>query len=287
MKSHALLLGALALTSCASIRPRPDMERIVFSSSRTGNGDIYIANADGSGLRRLTANDQPELMPRCSPDRRYLLFVRGTTQSGDLYRLDLRTGAELRLTNDPLRDSTPEWSTDGRRIYFTRRDGRFDRIATIAADGGVPEYLTDGANHDVMPAVSPDNRYLVHHSYRYGRDTELQMLDLKSGTTRRLTSHSGSDYEAVFGGRRVVIFSSNRGGGHYRLYRQALGDGSAQLLADTGADAWSPRYSARLRQVLFYTGKPGSWQVMRVPASGGTPEPLLADGHVNMMADWC
>lgn len=288
------ILGALLavtfgflVTSCSTLRSAPVAERIVFVSTRTGNGDLYIANADGSSVRRLTSDDRPELLPRCSPDGRYLAFVRGTTAAGDLFKLDLRDGTEVRLTNDPTRDSTPEWSPDGRRIYFTKRDGRHDRIAVVNADGSGLTYLTDGTSHDVMPGVSPSGRHIVHHSYRYGKETELHLIDLKNGASRRLTQATGSDYEASFAGGGMIVFSSNRGGGHHRLYRQSLNSGAVHLLADTGADAWAGRYSAKQRAVLFHTGKPGAWRLMTVSIHGGTPKAILPDGYSNLMADWC
>ncbi len=285
------LLVAMAcgwvLSSCSTLRPPQGPERIVFVSARTGNGDLYIANADGSDVRRLTSDDKPELVPRCSPDGRFVAFVRGTTASGDLYRLDLGDGTELRLTNDPSRDSTPEWSPDGKRIYFTKRDGPHDRIAVINADGSGLAYLTDGTNHDVMPGLSPDGRRIVHHTYRYGADTELHLLDLANGTSHRLTSAKGSDYEASFAGSRAVVFSSNRDGGHYKLYRQSLIDDAVRLLADTGADAWSPRYSAARGEVLFHTGKQGAWRLMSVPIKRGRPLLVVRDNYPNLMGDWC
>lgn len=42
--------------------------KIVFRSDRTGNGDTYLMNTDGSGLRRLTGGDSTDTRPEWSPD---------------------------------------------------------------------------------------------------------------------------------------------------------------------------------------------------------------------------
>jgi Tol biopolymer transport system component len=277
---------ALAAAGCATAPVPHSPPRIVFSSERSGGGDIYMARIDGSELRRLTHDSLAERLPRCSPDRRQLLFVRGEGAAAELVLLDLASGAERYLTRDEARDSTPEWSIDGAHVYFTRRDGAHDRLAVIAADGSGLRFLTPAGVHNVMPAVSPDGASLVHHSYAFGRETELQLLDLASGAFTRLTDAPGADYEASFAGPDRLVFSSNRGGGHYRLYRQDAGK-DAQLLADTGMDSWTARFSPAHRLVLFHTGKPGAWRSMALPIDGGTPAPILDDGESNSTPDWC
>lgn len=279
------LLFASALTNAQGER----QERIVFASTRAGNTDIYTANLDGTALRRLTTDPLEDEIPRCSPDGRHAVFLRGGfSERGELYRVDLATGEEQRLTSNDVRDSTPQWSADGRQIFFTRRVNRHDRIAVMNADGTGVKYLTGEEGwHDTMPGVSPDGRTLVHHTYRYGRETELHLLDVETGATRRLTTHSGLDYEASFAGRDLVVFSSNRDGGHYRLYVLSTADGAVRLLADTGADIWAGRYSPRSNAVLFHTGRDGQWRLMRVPLEGGTPTAVMADGFSNASGDWC
>ena len=53
----------------------PDGERLVFMSRRDGNWEVYTANLDGSGLRRLTNNPANDGLPTWSPDGRYIAFV--------------------------------------------------------------------------------------------------------------------------------------------------------------------------------------------------------------------
>jgi serine/threonine-protein kinase len=53
----------------------PDGHRVVFMSNRDGNWEIYMVNADGSDLRRLTDNAAPDGLPVWSPDGRAIAFV--------------------------------------------------------------------------------------------------------------------------------------------------------------------------------------------------------------------
>jgi TolB protein len=52
----------------------PDGQLVAFQSSREGSWDIYVANADGSEVRRLTQGDTIETMPEWSHDGRYVAF---------------------------------------------------------------------------------------------------------------------------------------------------------------------------------------------------------------------
>jgi TolB protein len=281
---------SLVVGSCASRAALPPLlptPGIVYSSTRDGNVDLYLLPPGGPEPLRLTDDPAPDQFPRCSADGRSVAFVRGEGAAAEIYRLDLADGTLRRLTSDATRDATPAWSADGARIYFTRRSGDRDRLAVIGRDGGEPRFLTDGAAHDVMPAVSPDGGRLVHHTYRYQGGTELQLLDLVEGTSRRLTDRPGNDYEATFAGDAHVVFSSNLDAAHYRLFVLSLADSEARLLADTGADAWGARYSPATGEVLFYTGARDAWRLMKVPLAGGAPVPVIADGHSNSGADWC
>ncbi len=85
--------------------------KIVFQTA-TG-GDIYIVNADGRGLRRLTDGMDPVL----SPDGARIAFARWGSPHG-VYVLDLRTGQEQRIAS-ANRPRGPTWSADGARLAFT------------------------------------------------------------------------------------------------------------------------------------------------------------------------
>lgn len=290
-----LALGTLSFEAispasvAARSRAQSLTERIVFAWERGGNVDLYMSALDGSNTRRLTTDPVGDELPRCSPDGRELLFRRGGGTSGDLFAIDLETLRERRLTNDSTRDSNPQWSLDGRTVYATKRIDGFDRIVTMRPDGQDLRVVSpQGEWHDVMPAISPDGRMLVHHTYRYSKEVDLQLVNLQTFESRRLTATAGNDYEASFAGNDAVVFSSNRGGGHYRIYRASIAPNSeATLLADTGADAWGPRHSAVTDDVVFYTGKPGAWRLMVVSAQGGPVRSLLDDGSSKSTADWC
>src|SRR3990172_12716359 len=74
----------------------PDGSRIVFVSPRSGNNDLYLMNADGSGLRNLTHNqaDDGSGSYSWSVDQRHIVFASNRTGNWDIYTVDLETGRQ-------------------------------------------------------------------------------------------------------------------------------------------------------------------------------------------------
>jgi hypothetical protein len=97
------------------VASRPAPERLkgkIAFQTRTG-GDIYLMDADGSNLQRITDGIDPAL----SPDGTRLAFARWGAPHAILVR-DLRTGEERQVVA-ANRPRGPAWSSDGSRLVFT------------------------------------------------------------------------------------------------------------------------------------------------------------------------
>jgi Tol biopolymer transport system component len=79
----------------------PDGHLISFVSERNGNWDVYVINADGSGLRNLTRSAAPEWSATLSPDERKIAFVRSPDHSStDIYVMNADGSGKRRLVRD-------------------------------------------------------------------------------------------------------------------------------------------------------------------------------------------
>ena len=101
----------------------PDGRRIVFRSRQDGNADIYLMNADGGDVRRLTRHDATDTMPAFSSAGDRVAFTSLRDGNFELYTVALdeagRPGPPERLTTSPGHDMHPRFSPDDEWVLFT------------------------------------------------------------------------------------------------------------------------------------------------------------------------
>ena len=105
----------------------PDGRRIVFRSGRDGNHEIYLMDADGGNVRRLTDDPATDTMPAFSPAGDLIAFT--SFRDGDPEIYTLRIGADgepgqlRRITDSKGADTHPRFSPDGKWIVFASERG--------------------------------------------------------------------------------------------------------------------------------------------------------------------
>ena len=154
----------------------PDGKRIAFSARRDGHFEndfgityeIYVMDADGGNLQRLTENRNNDWNSSWSPDGERIAFMsdrKGDVVNWDIYVMDADGGNLQRLTENRVYDSSPSWSPDGKRIaFFSFRDENAE-IYVMDADGGNEQNLTNNPHADDSPtwfnspfSVSPSDK---------------------------------------------------------------------------------------------------------------------------------
>ena len=117
--------------------------KIVFSSDRDGNSEIYVMNPDGTNQTRLTNNNTEEAQPSWSPDGTKIAFESNRDGNPEIYVMNTGGANQVRLTNNTASDSDPAWSPDGSKIAFrSYRDGNSE-VYVMNADGTNPVNLTN------------------------------------------------------------------------------------------------------------------------------------------------
>lgn len=172
----------------ATISPQGD--RIVFTSTRDGDLDLYSMNLDGSDVRRLTdrlgydggafySRDGSRIVWRAHypegdeevADYRRLLD-QGLIRPGelDLWVMDADGGDKRRVLSNGAANFGPYWHPDGERIIFSSNvddpSGRNFDLYIVNVDGTGLERVTYADDFDGFPVFSPDGRYLVWGSNR-------------------------------------------------------------------------------------------------------------------------
>lgn len=153
----------------------PDGTRIAFVAPSDGGTDIFVANRDGTGIRRLTTTQESDDQPAWSPDGTRIAFHRwayiGTPHDVWVMNAD-GTGATNLTADLPGEQRAPTWSprlADGTTRIAFAHVGRGAqgyvkaRLYTMRDDGEDKRAITPDADErmDDAPAWSPDGRTIA------------------------------------------------------------------------------------------------------------------------------
>jgi Tol biopolymer transport system component/C-terminal processing protease CtpA/Prc len=167
----------------------PDGKRLAFTSTRTGNGDVYVLTLATGDVTRLTFDDAAELVSGWSADGQSVLFQSSSHEiSGmlDVYRVGVDGGTPMpvaadRYTTEYFAASSP----GGEAVAITARANAASQwwrkghshldeseiwLVKRAADGGVPTYqqITVGGAKDAWPMWAAGGKGLYLMSDRSG-----------------------------------------------------------------------------------------------------------------------
>ncbi|MBN2804605.1 MAG: PD40 domain-containing protein [Deltaproteobacteria bacterium] len=138
--------------------------------SKDGNPEIYVGNADGSGLTRVTNSPSIDVSPSFSPDGSQIAFVSDRHGSPQIFVMSAGGGGAKRITFQGSYNQTPSWCQrpGSNLIAFTGRDGGAYDIFTVDAGTKKIRRLTQKQGQNMDPAFSPDCRQVAFSSSRGG-----------------------------------------------------------------------------------------------------------------------
>jgi len=165
-----------------------DGSKVAMVLSKNGSPDIYVCNADGSGLKQLTRTTEDESSPCWSPDGKWICYA--TKQGGvrGLFKVPASGGTAQRIvTRGVPSPSEPDWSPDGKWIVFTTQMGGFE-ICVVPSEGGTATVLTSGED----PSWAPNSRTVIF-AKRSGGSRRLSLLDVPTKQVKDAARISGSN----------------------------------------------------------------------------------------------
>jgi len=187
------------------VRPSPDGTRIAFDSDRDGMRGVYVADADGQHVRRVSGDGWAAL-PSWSPDGATLAFVRAEASMPNvwnLWTLELSNGGTRQVTEHKAGQPWGgSWFPDGRRIAYSQES----RLVIHDLQNGTERvFETPIKGRQLkMPAVSPDGRRVAFQVDRAG----TWLLELPKGSMRRiLDDTTAEEYTWSPDGRRLAYHS--------------------------------------------------------------------------------
>jgi len=169
----------------------PDGNKVAMILSKDGWTDLYVCNADGSGLKRMTRSPQDESSPCWSPDGKWICFAAKERERRALYKVPVGGGDLQRIPTSGVPSPTePDWSPDGNWIAFTAQFRNF-QIYVVPASGGNAISLVEGED----PSWAPNSRTLAYCRRQGGRYV-LSLLDVPTKQYKDVSRISGSNSQS-------------------------------------------------------------------------------------------
>jgi tricorn protease len=177
----------------------PDGAKLAFTSTRTGNGDVYVLTLATGELVRLTYSDAPELVDGWSRDGKWLYFTSNgndIASANDIFRVSLNGGTPLEVTRDRYyNEFRAAPSPDGARLAFVAKGMSFNQwwrhghahideseiwLKGVGADGAYQRIVQEDAKQG-WPMWSEDGQSIFYTSDRSGSENIFrQALDPKA-----------------------------------------------------------------------------------------------------------
>ena len=256
--------------------------RIVFTSYRDGNFEIYVMDADGGNQENLTNHPASDAAPDWSPDGTKIAFASLRDGNGDIYVMDADGKNVIRLTDGPGEKWHPDWSPDGGEIAFSV-DVLVNRIrvyyiAVMDADGRNRKKLEDQARH---PSWSPDGGEIAFMSWRDGGE-EIYVIGVGGQGRKRVTQDLVHKLDPSFSpdGRRIAYSAVPEHEGFGHIYVVGADGRNRVKLTHNEEHHWAPAWSPDGRMIVYYVwdgfSGPGTIHLM---ASDGRYIGQLSDGR--------
>jgi TolB protein len=184
----------------SSARYSPKGDRIAMVLTGEGNPEIYVSNADGRQIRRLTKTKAIEATPTWSPFGDRMVVTSDMAGRPQLYLLSATGGALQRIpTNISGYCAEPDWNhANPDLIAFTVASGRQFQVATYSFSKRTSTVHTQGASDAIEPCWTKDGRHLVY-TRRTAGSQQVYLLDTETGKTTRLSPENlGSTSQANY-----------------------------------------------------------------------------------------
>jgi TolB protein len=173
-----------------------DGSKIVLKRAGSAEYAIWVMNADGSGLERLTSQVYDNSDPTFTPDGAHILYASQKGGFSAIWIMNADGSNKRRLTPPAVEAASPDVSPDGSHVVFGQGGDPSGpaSIYTMTIDGSAITRLTDPGccNHDGLPKYSPDGKqivYLTDRNYPLLDGMEMYEMNADGTNQHQITSN--------------------------------------------------------------------------------------------------
>jgi Tol biopolymer transport system component len=264
----------------------PDGRGLMYTSRRTGKGDVWVLPADGGSPRQLTRDVRDDWAGAWSPDGSWVAFLSNRGGQRDVWLVPSDGGTEVRVTNDGAEEDNVQWIPGTTRVAYTT--GSPTRtLWTMDVTTGRERQLTPDSLRTGGWNTSPDGKEVVYEVQRGGGVSEIWLAPIEGGAPKLLVGGGSANSSCLWSpdGSRI-LFLSNRGGNEDIYVINPTG-GDPIALTNWPTDESNPNWSLDGKEIYFLSGREASPlnDVWAVPSNGGEPRRVTRTGTVVFISD--
>jgi len=268
-------------------------EKIIFSSNRDGDYEIYIMDPDGSNQEKLTDNTGADRWPVISPDGTSITFTTNRDGNSEIYIMNIDGTDQVNLTNNLSKDGQPSFSPDGSKIVFYSDRMGDPNIWIMNLNGSSPQQLTNLACTAHCPSFSPDGSKIVftHRDRAPGNSfyNDLFIMDNNGQNIEKLVSLDGSDNRARFSSDGTdIVFSHCESNWENNVYLiNADGSNPINLTPESvGTQEYPGNFSPDDTKIVYCSQRDGNYQIYIMDKEGNIDEKLTNNACHNQDPFW-
>ncbi len=207
----SILLALTALGVTLTVAQQP-VGQLAFVTDRDGNAEVYVVNADGTGLKRLTQAPGDDLEPVWAPDGKALAFTSDRDGNQEIYLMVADGSGQKNITRNPAADCYPCWAPDGTRLAFASDRVDDSEVFACNRDGSGVTAISRSPAWDSLPQWSPAGDLIAFLTDR-DQNQEIMVCRADGSGTANVTRHEAWDGDPRFSpDGRMLLFRSHRDG---------------------------------------------------------------------------
>jgi len=170
----------------------PDGRKIAFQSSRTGNPEVFIMDANGENVEQLTFNNEFDGIPKWSPNGKRVAFSSNRDGSPNIFTLNLETKELVQITSNESYNFIQDWVSETEILVITDVSEKRQMQILDINEGSTKTILTEG---NVTYARCNKNGQIVFTQKAISGEINVFLIDYEDHIIKQLTN---SDNEKRF-----------------------------------------------------------------------------------------